>query len=45
MTNEYELALVMSPDLDDAGRDKLVELVEKMVKQFGGEVTKREDGG
>ena len=45
MLNTYELALVLHPSLDEAGRGQLVELVEKMTKQFGGEVSKREEGG
>ncbi len=45
MKNNYELALVLSSRLDDKGRDELLGLIEKMVKQFDGEVSKREDGG
>ena len=42
---EYELALVIHPELEAEGRDGLVDLVDKIVKQFDGEITKREDGG
>ena len=45
MKYDYELALVIHPRLEVKQRDELLELVEKMIKQFGGGVTSREDGG
>ncbi len=43
--NSYELNLLMRPELEEKQRDELVELVEKIAKQNGGEVTKREAAG
>ena len=45
MKSKYELALVLSPDLNDQEREESLKLVEKIVKQLGGEVNKREEGG
>jgi len=45
MKSKYELALVLSPDLDDQGREESLKLGDKIVKQLGGEVNKREEGG
>lgn len=41
----YELALVLHPELNSEDRDKQIGLVEKIITQLGGEVTKREEGG
>lgn len=41
----YELALIIHPDLDEPARDKLLDLIEKIVKHLKGEINKREIGG
>lgn len=41
----YELALVVKPDLDDDGREKLLDGVRKLITNWGGKVEKTSEEG
>ena len=42
---QYELSLVVRPDLELEGREKLLDLVRKMVTNWGGQIDKTEEAG
>ena len=42
---EYELLMVLSPALDEAGSSKAVENVHKLISDRGGNLTAQEDWG
>ena len=41
----YELAVILHPDMDESARDKLIGMIEKIIKQFEGEINKSEADG
>lgn len=44
-TNAYETTIVLHPDLNEDGEKKIIEKVEEIIKQFGGNVKKHESWG
>lgn len=41
----YEMMMIVDPDLDEEGKNKAVEKVEGMIKERGGEIKERIDWG
>lgn len=42
---KYDLTLILNPDLDKTGQDKLLEKVKKMITEAGGQVSKLDEWG
>lgn len=42
---KYDLTLILNPDLDKDGQDKLLEKVKKMILQAGGKVSQVDEWG
>lgn len=45
LVKQYELAMVLAPNLEEKDRDELLELIRKMIVNWGGQVDKTSEDG